>query len=226
MMKKEIKICLSFYKIAYSIFFTVVLSLVRGISYTYEIGVALEAPMALLAAVFCADTYVQEIAGNRSEVERLYPMKNRMASLLKRMGVQEVYLLVMAAAGYGMFYVIQRPISPYALYGPESGADSEGRLFFWYIAAIAIDLIFWGIFSLILSGIFRSFRAGTGGSLLLWLITNSSIGERVFGKWNLFSYAFRNIENSGDFSWFCGKAVCIAGSIFMAAMFPKIIKKV
>lgn len=46
-------------------------------------------PMALLAAVFCVDTYIQEIASKRAEVERLYPVKK--LSIFKRMIVQEGY---------------------------------------------------------------------------------------------------------------------------------------
>ena len=57
----EIKIALPFYKIAYAVFFIVILSLVRGVTFSYEIGIALEAPMAILAASFCADTYTQEV---------------------------------------------------------------------------------------------------------------------------------------------------------------------
>lgn len=49
-MRKEIKICLPLYKMAYAVFFTAILSIVRGVFYSYEIGIALEAPMALLAA--------------------------------------------------------------------------------------------------------------------------------------------------------------------------------
>ena len=85
-MEKEIKICLPFYKIAYSIFFIAVLILIRGLNFTFEIGVALEPQLALLAAVFCAETYVQEITSGRSEVERLYPMKNRMIAIFRRTG--------------------------------------------------------------------------------------------------------------------------------------------
>ena len=60
-MKKEMKIVLPFYKIAYAVSFVVILSLIRGVVFTNEIGLSIEAPFAILTAVFCADTYVQEI---------------------------------------------------------------------------------------------------------------------------------------------------------------------
>ena len=43
-MSKEIKIVLPVYKIMYSAAFFVILSLVRSITYTEEIGIAMEAP--------------------------------------------------------------------------------------------------------------------------------------------------------------------------------------
>lgn len=220
-MRKEIKICLPFYKMVYSIFFIMVLSLIRGVSFTVEIGVALEPQMAILAAVFCADTYVQEIASGRSEVERLYPMKKRMLSLFQRMGIQEIYLLILSAVGYGMFYAIQKPIP---FYRTPSFTGSEVGMFLLYLAAITVTLIFWGIFSVLLSSLFRNLWAGIGGCLLLWIVTDSTIGERFLGKWNLFSYTFRNVEHSNDFSWVCGKIICMVISIFMAAVLPKIVK--
>ena len=70
-MKKELKIVLPFYKVAYAISFVVILSLIRGVTYTHEVGIAIEAPFAILTAVFCADTYVQEIRSKRFEVHRL-----------------------------------------------------------------------------------------------------------------------------------------------------------
>lgn len=147
-MEKEIKICLPFYKIAYSIFFIAVLILIRGLNFTFEIGVALEPQLALLAAVFCAETYVQEITSGRSEVERLYPMKNRMIAIFRRTGIQEIYLLILSAVGYGMFYVVQRPISFYSM---PSFTGSEAGLFLISMAAFTVTLVFWGIFSVLLS---------------------------------------------------------------------------
>ena len=66
MVMTERKISLPAYKLAYAFCFVVILSLIRGITFSYEIGVAMEAPMAILAMVFCADTYTQEITSKRS----------------------------------------------------------------------------------------------------------------------------------------------------------------
>jgi len=51
------------------------------------------------------------------------------------------------------------------------------------------------------------------------------VGEQTFGKWNLFSYVFRNIEDSEDFSWIYGKLVCASLCLIMAEILPRIIKK-
>ena len=51
-MKKEMKIVLPFYKIAYAVSFVVILSVIRAVVFTYEIGLSIEAPFAILTAVF------------------------------------------------------------------------------------------------------------------------------------------------------------------------------
>lgn len=102
-MKKEMKIVLPFYKIAYAVSFVVILSLIRGGVFTNEIGLSIEAPFAILTAVFCADTYVQEITSKRSEIHRLYPIRKRICSIMQRIMIQEVFLLLLAVLGYGLF---------------------------------------------------------------------------------------------------------------------------
>ena len=41
-MKKEMKIVLPFYKIAYAVSFVVILSVIRAVVFTYEIGLSIE----------------------------------------------------------------------------------------------------------------------------------------------------------------------------------------
>lgn len=91
-MKKEMKIVLPFYKIAYAVSFVVILSVIRAVVFTYEIGLSIEPPFAILTAVFCADTYVQEITSNRSEVQRLYQIKKRIYSIIQRLMIQGTFL--------------------------------------------------------------------------------------------------------------------------------------
>lgn len=90
-MKKEMKIVLPFYKIAYAVSFVVILSVIRAVVFTYEIGLSIEPPFAILTAVFCADTYVQEITSNRSEVQRLYQIKKRIYSIIQRLMIQGTF---------------------------------------------------------------------------------------------------------------------------------------
>lgn len=221
-MIREMKISLTFQKQAYAVFFVIILSLVRGITYSDEIGIALEAPMAILAFTFCADTYVQEIAGKRSEIWRLCPEKKRMHSIYRRMVIQVMFLLAVAAASYGLVFLFQKP----SVYGMEqNGLESEIYRFFIYLAAVAVTIGFWGLLSNLISCLFRNMWAGIGGCLALWLVTNSTIGDRILGPWNLFSYSFRELEDSGDFSWIYGKVVCIGIGIMAAAVLPEIIRK-
>lgn len=216
-MRKEIKICLPLYKMAYAVFFTAILSIVRGVFYSYEIGIALEAPMALLAAAFCADTYTREITAKRWEIWRLYSMKNKLSAIFLRLELQEGFLMILSAAGYGMFFWFQKPRS-LSLIKEEAGY--EAQLFLMYMAAMAVTLYFWGILSHTLSCLFRNMWAGIGCCMVLWVATYSVWGNQTFGKWNLFSYTFRNVEDSGDLGWLWGKLLCVGLCIMMSLALP------
>lgn len=219
-MAQEIKISLPVYKIVYAACCVLIVSIIRGVSLTYEIGIALEGPLAILAAVFCADTYTQEIVSRRSELQRLYPMRKRVASIAKRIAVQQVFLWGLSMLGYGLFFVFQKPLSP------DMGcAENEINQFLVYAGAIFITLDFWGILSNTLAGMLRNTWFGIGGCLILWIITNSGFGDRCLGNWNVFSYTFRDVTNSSDFRWIYGKILCISACILMTAGLPKLLKE-
>ena len=221
-MMREMKISLTFQKQAYAVFFALVLSLVRGVSYSNEIGIVLEAPMAILAFTFCADTYTQEIVSRRSEIWRLCPGKKRIYFIYRRIVIQGIFLLTVAVVSYGLFFLFQDPIT----YGiRQNGSESEICQFFVYLAAVAVTIGFWGILSNLISCLFRNMWVGIGGCMVPWLITNSIFGDRIFGAWNLFSYSFRNLEDSNDFSWIYGKVVCICIGIAALAALPEIIRR-
>lgn len=171
---------------------------------------------------FCADTYTQEITGRRSEIQRLYPMRKRICSIYRRIIIQDIFLLVMASAGYGLFFLFQNPQTGRL---DQSSLESETGSFIVYLAAVAVTIGFWGLLSNLLSCLFRNMWMGIAGCLILWLITNSSVGDRYLGAWNLFSYSFRKLENNGDFSWICGKIVCICIGIMVVAVLPVIMEK-
>ena len=221
-MRKEIKICLPLYKMAYAVFFTAILSIVRGVFYSYEIGIALEAPMALLAAAFCADTYTREITAKWWEIWRLYSMKNKLSAIFLRLELQEGFLMILSAAGYGMFFLFQRPSF---LLNTQQEVGNEARLFLMYMAAITVTLHFWGILSHTLSCLFRNMWAGIGCCMVLWVMTFSALGDQIFGKWNLFSYTFRNVEDGGDLSWLSGKLLCVGLCIMMSVALPYLWKR-
>ena len=216
----EAKISFPIYKVIYSVFFTVILSIIRGVSFTNEIGGTLEPQMGILAAVFCSDIYVQEVASGRWEINRLYPMKNRMGGIWRRMAVQETYLFLLGLAGYGLIYLLQNPI-PY--WQGEWG--KEILLFLIYIPAMAGTIIFWGMLSNVVACIFRNMWAGAGISLVLWIAVNSTYGDRIMGIWNPFSYTFRDIEDIGNLSWILGKILWLFGTILLGVVLKRLIKK-
>lgn len=221
-MCQEIKISLPLYKVACALFFVMILTLVRGVSVSYEVGGAIEPAMAILAAAFCSDTYVQEITGRRSEVWRLYPLKKRLRSVGMRLLIQELFLLLLAAAGYGLFFLFQKPLLSGVMH-PE--AVSEIHQFLVYLGAMTVTLAFWSVLTNTISCIFRSLWFGIGGGLLLWLLTTSAFAQRTFGPRNVFSYTFRNIQDADDFSWLAGKGICILLCAAMLLLLPILIKK-
>ena len=79
-MKKEWKICIAPYKLAYSILFLLLFALVRGVTLTSEIGPALMPGVAVLASVFCAETSVMDRNGQRWEIICLKPKKNTVSA--------------------------------------------------------------------------------------------------------------------------------------------------
>ncbi len=182
----------------------------------------MEAPMAILAFTFCADTYTQEIVSRRSEIWRLCPGKKRIYFIYRRIVIQGIFLLTVAVVSYGLFFLFQDPIT----YGiRQNGSESEICQFFVYLAAVAVTIGFWGSLSNLISCLFRNMWVGIGGCMVPWLITNSIFGDRIFGAWNLFSYSFRNLEDSSDFSWIYGKVVCICIGIAALAALPEIIRR-
>ena len=72
---------------------------------------------------------------------------------------------------------------------------------------------------------FRNMWMGIGSSLLIWVATNSTGGDKLFGAWNLFSYSFRDIENTADITWLYGKGLCICIGLILLLALPKIVRK-
>lgn len=107
-LKKEVKICMPYYKIAYSIAFVVILSAIQPVVYANEIGQAVERAVSLLAVVFCADTYLVEVQSKRSEVFCLYNLKKQAGVVYKRLFVQVAYLIGISLLAYGLFYCRNR----------------------------------------------------------------------------------------------------------------------
>lgn len=214
-MKKECKICLPVYKLVYSVCFIVILSMVRGISGETEIGVTMQVGIGLLALVFCADTYECEYMGKRWEVFSLRPRRNQVKAVCTRLLVEMGCLFILSIVGYGLFYW-QRP---------RVGENlSSLELFLQYLPGAAASVLFWGTVTVVLSGILHNMMAGIAGSLVLWLTLNSTVGEALLGKWNVFAYTFRNTSNPADFSWLCGTILAVILSAAMIAAIPWVIK--
>lgn len=212
----ERKISLPPFKIICSICFIILLGLVRGISRTGEIGVVQDTSMPILAIVFCSDLYEMEYSGRRWEVFCLYPLKERVGVVYKRLGIQLVYLWMLSIAGYACF-LWQHTVSIEGI--------SDGALFVQSMAAVAISIAFFGALSMLAATVWKNSWCGIGVSFVVWLLLNSKKGEAVLGDWNLFAFSFRKIEMVEKMGWVYGKGVAVLFFVGMLAALPYWIKK-
>lgn len=204
-MKHNMKICLPAYKIAYSVIFSMLLALSRGITDVGEIASVLEINMALLAAVFCADTWTQELQGGRHELFQLYPVRLKFKMIVQRLLIQFGYLFLLTAAAY-WFYFWQKP------YLPEG--KSLAVLYVTAVLAVTASEIFFGSLSMIFADIFRGTWAGIGASLICWLVFFSSLGKK-FPVWlNMFAMADgQRLDSPGNWIW--GKLTALIASVLI-----------
>lgn len=215
-MNKEMKICVPIYKLIYSLAFIVLLSVVRGVGYVDEIGVAMQSAIALLAIVFCADTYLTEIQSHRGEVFHLYDTKHKSTVIFRRIMIQDIYLFGISLLGYGCFY-LQKPTI--------LSGTSQISLFAMFALAIAGTILFWSVVSMTICNLWRNMWAGIGTTLGLWIVLSSQFGHQIFGDWNVFSYTYRVTEEAGNMWWLCGEAVSIMITFILVLFVPVILKK-
>lgn len=214
-MRMESKICLAPYKIAYSICYLILLSLIRPVVYVDEIGVAMDPNVALLAVVFCAETYVMERSARRWEIFTLFSRREKTRVILRRFLIQAGYLWGLSLAGYFLFFWQK----PYAL----------SEVPFWkeyveYAVAAAGTVLFWGAFSMSVSNLCRSQWSGIGIAIVAWMLLNSTFGQEVFGSCNVFSYAFRDLTRPEDGAWMAGKILELVLTGAMLALVPRFLK--
>lgn len=215
-MKQDMKICLPVYKIIYSVVFMVLLSLVRGVSTVNEIGVALDANTALLAIVFCAETHVMDKRGGRWEIFALFPEKNKVKAVRRRLMIQNVYLYVIACIGF-FFYFWQKPM--------YMEGDSLIYEYAMYVFAVVCTIFFWSTLAMSISNIFGTQWTGIGVCVILWMTVNSTFGEAALGKFNIFAYGLQSADAADSISWIWGKILGMLLALIMAGMIPYILKK-
>ncbi|MBD5543814.1 MAG: ABC transporter permease [Lachnospiraceae bacterium] len=208
-MKYNVKIAIPFYKAAYSVLFVIILAFVRGISDVREIGGAMDANIALLAMVFCADGYYQEVSGGRWEVFWLCPSKTKWQTLLQRFFLQITWLIIVAMAGYFVFYW-QRPGKPEEL--------SELALWLQFGFAVIGSIFFFGSLSFTLVNLWNNLWAGLGISAICWSLLNSTTGQKLPEALYVFAYGGKGIGllDAGSEKWILGKfSAMVFGSLLL-----------
>lgn len=210
-MKYNIKIGLSISKIIYSISFILILSLIRGISYVEDIGVAMDSTVSLLAIIFCADTYYQEIQGSRWEVFGMLSKNQRYKTICQRLFIQFGFIILLISLGFWMFY-LQKPIR-----------FSERSLSLIYASAIfacSASVVFFGTLSFTMINICKNLWFGIGSSVFIWLTLTSTLGKKIPAVINVFAYsnAYGNATTLGEpISFYIGKmfAIFVTGLLLM-----------
>lgn len=216
-MKYNVKICLPAYKAIYAILYFGILSLVKGVAYLEEIGAELDTNAALLALVFCAETYCMEWSGNRREIFALYGLEQKKQMVCNRLLIQTVFLWVLACAGYFCFFW-QRPI--------DRGSVPFLRLYGGYVFAVAVTILFWSLLSMTISNLAGNQWAGIGACTFLWLALTSSAGKKLLGNFSIFAYGSQPLEEFGrNWAWTYGKAAGLLAVMVMVGWMPYILKK-
>lgn len=216
-MKNEIKIMFPFYKIIYPILFVSFLAIFRGIADTKEIGVTLDPMLAALSIVYMADTYLIEKREQRWEIFALYTLDKKKKMIYKRLFVQFVYLFFLAAIGYFLFFIQNPSIGSW---------KNEGKMYLDYLFAVSISIFFWGVISITIANLFQNIWCSIGISLIIWLVLNSTVGDTLFGKYNIFSYVFRSYEQGAGTEWILGKIIgFILAILIILVLLPQAMKR-
>lgn len=204
-LKYNIKIALTRTKVCYSISFMIILALIRGVSYPEYIGGAMDANVALLAIIFCADVYYQEIHDNRWEIFDLLPRSKRFHTIYQRLLIHIIYLSILCALNYWVFYV------RFITY------RREVNLLLIYIAAIlacSASILFFGTLSFTFVNVSKNLWGGIGATFLIWITLNSTIGKRIPCYINVFAYGnSQDLELGTD--WIVGKLAAVIASIVL-----------
>lgn len=195
---KEIKICLPPYKMICAFFFIFILALVRGISAVDEIGPTIDTYIALLTLVLCADTCYQEIPGGAWEILAIKPGKIQRRTIMRRFAVQFVFLIWVAAAGYGMFYLVQHPYI----------AGKEPNRFLTAMAATAASIVMFEAVPVFFTKVTGSLWGSVGASAVLWFFLISSNAVKLPAFLQIFAFGGSTME-AGDMSWLSGKAAAL-----------------
>lgn len=204
LLKHNIKIALTRTKVCYSLSFMIILALIRGVSYPEEIGIAMDANVALLAIIFCSDVYYQEIHDNRWEIFNLLPRRNRFHTIYQRLLLQVLYLSILCSLNYWVFYV------HFITYRSEVNL----MIYLTAVLACSASILFFGTLSFTFVNALKNLWGGIGVAFLIWITLNSTIGRRIPSYINVFAYG-----NSQDFEictdWIAGKLVAVITSVIL-----------
>lgn len=210
------KIVLPKYKIIYSLISVIFLFLVRGVANTEEIGSVLEQMMPVLTIVFMGESYWMEYRDNREGIFSLYNLKLKKRMINRRVWIQVLYLNLVAALGYGLYFLQIENKRTFIV---------DVKEFVIYFLASLITIYFFGVLAILVTNLCNSMWAGIGIVIVFWLFLSSKFGYDILGNFNILAYSFRKIE-SNDYHWVLGKLVAfILGIVILHLLVPVSVKK-
>lgn len=216
-MKYEIKICFPRYKVVYSLAFILILCVIHPIIYFNEIGSAIEKPAALLAIIFCADTYLTEVHSKRNDVFHLYSLKKKQTVIFQRILLQIMYLSGVSCIGFFLFFW-QKPVN-------LSKDMTIPVMFGTFCTAMIVTVSFWSILSFVVGTVLKNMWVGIGVLFAVWFLLISKNGGESLGKWGPFSYSFCEPAQILHWEWLIGKIVTVIMTAALLLLVPIILKK-
>lgn len=215
-MKSRFKIAVPYYYFVLSIFFCICILLLKEVKAWNSVGGILDSAFSLLAIVIFSNTYFIEKQLNTIDVYCMAPIEKRREDVIKRLAIKTLFLFILFLLTYFSF-AIRKPI--YYI------GESKITILLNAIFAVWSSIIFWGELSCILVNLINNLWAGIGGSILLWLMMNSTFARRFPVFLDVFRYGSLNGKGEQYAGWQMGKAFSLLVGIILIVVNTRLIKR-
>lgn len=169
------------YKMACAILLTLALPFITGVSNFDFIGRSLDRTLAIPMIILCSDVYCIELT--HYTADNLYcAIRSKMGLIMQRFFLFFILMLILSPIVFAMF-LWNHPMKP------VKGIYLEHILQSAF--AIPCTLFFYGVFSMTVSNIFKSYWAGLIISISSVVMLFGSISDKN-EIWSIFSFTYRH----------------------------------